>query len=244
MLKIDWTYPVWKPETQSRTNGRTVAKQVERALPVEQAYKLVTEGDPRPLLILRECEICKGTDHAILSRTLDNEQTVLLAHWFRCVKLPPNVLKEDHPFFNLFKREKDGDRVPHLFFADPDGGNRAELPGDQAQSELWKVMFGYLNRCYSENAKASIKSLRKLLDQFDKLDQEEQLVRSRIDREIQKNGPKSKKLHKFDAQLAKVAEKRKKLLKKEKDLRDLALKATEGSSRANGAEQEAGVGSR
>ena len=226
MLKVEWTYPVYKPTTPRRKPGeRTVAKEVDRALPIEQAYMLVADGDKRPLLIMRECELCKGTDHAVLSRTLSNEQTVLLTHWVRCVKLPPNVLTEKHPFFNLFKKGEKQKKVPHLFFADPNGDHKIALPGDQSQSELWKVMFTYLDRCYDENAKAAIKQLRKVLGSYDKLDAQEQLIRSRIDKEIEKNGPKSKKLKKFDKDLAKVAGQREKLRAQEKELRDLALKA-------------------
>ena len=225
-LKIDWTYPVYKPETPGGSRGgQTVAQQAERALPVDQAFQLVAEGDPRPLLVLRECELCKGTDHAILSRSLDNEQTVLLTHWFRCVKLPPNVLQPTHPLANLFRREKAGDPIPHLFFADPDGQNRAELPGDQAQSDLWETMFRYLDRCYSESAKEALKELRQVLSQYDKLDAEEQLVRGRIDKEIEHNGPKSPKLAKFDRQLQKLQKDRDKVVARERELRDLALKA-------------------
>ena len=226
MLKVEWTYPVYKATTPARKPGqRTVAKEVDRALPVEKAFEVVAVGDKRPLLILRECELCKGTDHAMLSRTLDNEQTVLLTHWFRCVKLPPNVLNEKHPFYNLFKKGEKEKKVPHLFFSDPNGDNKKALPGDQAQSVLWKVMFSYLDRCYDENAKVAIKQLRKILGSYDKLDAAEQLIRSRIDKEIEKNGPKSRKLAKFDKDLAKCAKQRKELRKKEAELRDLALKA-------------------
>lgn len=223
---MEWTYPVYKPTTPRRKRGeRTVAKEVERALPIEQAYSLVADGDKRPLLILRECEMCKGTDHAVLSRKLDNEQTVLLTHWFRCVKLPPNVLTEKHPFYNLFKKGEKEKKVPHLFFSDPNGDNKVALPGDQSQSQLWKVMFTYLDRCYDENAKSAIKQLRKVLGKYDKIDAEEDLIRSRIDKEIEKNGPKSKKLAKFNKQLAKVNKERMELRKQEQELRDLALRA-------------------
>lgn len=225
ILKVQWTYPVYKPTTPRRKPGeRTVAKAVERALPIEKAYELVADGDKRPLLILRECELCKGTDHAVLSRTLDNEQTVLLTHWFRCVKLPPNILTEKHPFYNLFKKGEKQKRVPHLFFADPNGDNKVALPGDQSQSKLWKVMFTYLDRCYDENAKVAIKQLRKVLGEYDKLDAHEDLIRARIDKEIEKNGPKSKKLAKFNKQLDKANEERMALRKKEQELRDLVLK--------------------
>ena len=186
-------------------------------------------------MILRECELCKGTDHAILSRTLDNEQTVLLTHWFRCVKLPPNVLRENHPFYNLFKKGEKDKKIPHLFFADPDGSHKVALPGDQSQSQLWKVMFSYLDRCYDESAKTAIKGLRKVLGQYDKIDAMEQLVRGRIDKEIEKRGPKSPKLKKFEKQLAKLAEERKQLRAKEKELRDLALKPPVAEPEAAGA---------
>lgn len=226
LLEIAWVYPVWKPvDAPMPTDGRTVVQQVERALPVEQAYQLVTDGDRRPVLILRECDRCKGTDHALLSRTLDNEQTVMLAHWFRCVKLPPNVLTENHPFYNLFKRTKEGERIPHLFFVDPDGSNKAELPGDQPQTQLWDTMFSYLERCYAEDAKTAIKDLRQLMSQFDKLDAEEQLIKGRLDKELEKNGPDSPKVKKFEADLSKLAKEREKLVAQEKSLRDLALKA-------------------
>jgi hypothetical protein len=227
LLEIDWTYPVWKPaDTTDQPGERTTAvKQVEHALPLKEAYEFVTSGDRRPVLILRECERCKGTDHALLSRSLDNEQTVLLTHWFRCVKLPPNVLDENHPFFNLFKREKEGAPVPHLFFADPDGGNKQDLPGDQAQTVLWSTMFSYLDRCYVEDAKASIKELRQVLSQFDKLDEEEHLIKTRLDKEIEKNGPESTQIKKFEAELAKNKKQREMLTAREKELRDLALKA-------------------
>ena len=238
LLEIEWVYPVWKPtETPvaPEDQQRTVAKEVERALPIAQAYELVTDGDRRPVLILRECERCKGTDHALLSRTLDNEQTVLLAHWFRCVKLPPNVLTENHPFYNLFKREKEGERIPHLFFVDPDGSNKQELPGDQAQTVLWQTMFGYLDRCYAEDAKAAIKELRQVLSQFDKIDAEESLIKGRLDKEIEKNGPESEKVKKFEADLAKVAKEREKLVARESELRDLALKTMPATTGAGAA---------
>lgn len=228
MLEIAWVHPVWKPVTPRPSPGApatTTAVEVERALPVEQAYAYIADGDRRPLLLLRECDRCKGTDHALLSRSLDNEQTVLLTHWFRCIKLPPNVLTETHPFYNLWKRDKEGERIPHLFFADPDGSNKRELPGDQPQSELWAVMFTYLERCYSESAKESLKELRQLLSQYDKLDIEEQQVKTRMDREIEKNGPRSAKLKDFEADLVKVEKTRTKLRQKEKELRELALRA-------------------
>ncbi|MCA8951301.1 MAG: hypothetical protein KDE27_17470 [Planctomycetes bacterium] len=226
VLEIAWTFPVWKPETQAAgSNGGTTAQMARRALPLDEAYALVTDGDKRPLLVMRECERCKGTDHALLDRSLDNEQTVLLTGWFRCVKLPPNILETDHPLSLLFKPEKAGDRIPHLFFVDPDGGNKTPLPGDQSQRVLWDTMFGFLDRCYEGNAEKSIKELRKLLDQYDRIDGLESEVKARMDREIEKKGLKSNKLPKLQKDLDKLAKEREKMAAREKELRALALKA-------------------
>jgi hypothetical protein len=67
--------------------------------------------------------------------------------------------------------------------------------------------------------------LRQLLSQYDKLDAQEQEIHTRRARAIEKDGPESPKLKKFDADLDGVAKDRQKLQAREKELRDLALKA-------------------
>jgi hypothetical protein len=225
-LKLEWVYPVWKPvqEQQAAQSTGTVAQQSEYALPLKEAYELVASGDKRPLLVLRECERCKGTDHALLSRTLDNEQTVLLAHWFRCVKMPPNITDGKHPFYNLFAKEKEGDKIPHLYFCDSDGGNKAALPGDQSQAQLWEVMFSFLERSYVGDLKKNVKELRGILAQFDRIDERDVELKARLDKEIEKNGPDSDKAKKIEADLAEVASDREKLLAREKGLRAVSMR--------------------
>lgn len=223
-LQIDWTFPVWKPKTPDAPgDGHTVVVEREHALPLEQAYELITDGDRRPLLVLRECDLCKGSDHALLSRKMDNEQTALLTHWFRCVKLPPNVLDGKHPFHNLFAPGAEGERIPHLFFCSYDGSNKVELPGDQPQSELWAVMFAILERDYQGNAKKAVKDLRALLSQYDKVDALEQDVGARLDRAIDKHGPDSSQARKLQHDLDELQQEREELVAKEQKLRALAL---------------------
>ena len=227
-LQIQWDYPVWKPATTTPGSelpkGGTFVAEHEHALPLAAAMQLVVADDHRPLLVMRECEKCKGTDHALLSRSLDNEQTTLLTHWFHCVKLPPNVLEADHPLTALFKRQQEGERIPHLFFCDPDGGNKVPLPGDQSQTQLWETMFSFLDRCYEGNAKKSIKEMRGLLSQFDRIDNQLEEIKGRIDREIEKRGPESDKLPKLEAEISKLEQEREKLFDREKSIRTLALK--------------------
>jgi hypothetical protein len=228
LLEIDWAYPVWKPKPTAEDQGpaRTSTENLnEHALPVEQAYAYIAADDPRPLLVMRECERCKGTDHALLTRAIDNEQTIMITRWFHCVKLPPNVLGKDHPFTNLFAKEEPDERLPHLFFADPDGSNKRGLPGDQSQTQLWETMFSYLDRCYEGDAKKSLKQMRQLLSQLDHCDLMEQELKNKMDRELEKNGPKSARLKSMEAEVKKYAKDRERLLEKEKELRNLALKS-------------------
>jgi hypothetical protein len=225
-LAIDWTYPVWKPAPAEPKPGQTtVVVEKEHALAAADAYALAAADDRRPLLVLRECDRCRGTDHALLARDLDNEQTVLLTHWFHCVKAPVNVLEDEHPLRALFAPAKPGERIPHLFFADADGGNRAPLPGDQSQNELWDVMFSFLDRCYDGDAKKAVREMRSLLSQFDRLDGQEAELRGRIDQEIEKRGPGSEKLAKYEADLQKLQKERELLQARERRIRALALVA-------------------
>lgn len=204
--------------------------QREYALPLAEAYELITDGDRRPLLVLRECERCKGTDHALLNQSMDNEQTVLLARWFKCVKLPPNVLDDKHPFYNLFRREQEGERIPHLYFCSHDGSNKQALPGDQTQAQLWEVMYSILEREYDGNAKKRVKELRALLSQFDSVDALAKELKARMDRELDKRGPDSPKLKQMQDDLDELGEKRQKLLDEEKKLRELPLVETEAGT--------------
>lgn len=225
VLNIDWAHPVWQPpaDPAAAQPGRTSAV-VDGPLPAAKAYAFVAGEDRRPLLVLRECDRCKGTDHALLSRTLDNEQTLLLTRWFHCIKLPTHVTGAQHPLRNLFAAPQAGERAPHLFFADSDGGNRRGLTGEQTQTELWETMFEYLERTYATDARLAIRELRILLSQLDKVDGSEQEVKSRIDRETEKNGPRSEKLKPMQAELRKLQKERDGLLAREQELRQLAFK--------------------
>jgi hypothetical protein len=224
-LRVDWTYPVWKPRAaEAAAGGTTVAVEIEHALPLDQAFAWVAGDDHRPLLVLRECDLCKGTDHALLSRTLDNEQTVLLTHWFRCVKLPTNVLDAKHPFTALFRNGQSGEHLPHLFFCDADGEHYVPLPGDQTQSQLWETMLGFLERSYKGDAMKAVKELRVMLSQFDRIDALEDTVLAKLDDELDRNGSKSPKAGKYQADLDKLAKDRAELVQKEQKVRALALR--------------------
>ena len=191
----------------------------------------VTEDDDlRPLLILRECDSCKGSDAALLSRKMDNERTVLMTHWFRCVKLPNDVLTENHPFRHLFAAE----HPPHVFLCDRDGTDELTFDGAQSQRDLWKAMKTVLARHYSGDPDRAVKGLRKLLNRYDFLDAQKDEYLARLDDDLVKHGPKSSKVKKLRRKLESLAADRKKVDEEREKLFDLGLKAetaTAGGSR-------------
>jgi hypothetical protein len=217
-LKIDWTHPVFKVD-QAETNrqGGTVAKMGDYALPREEAFRYVAGDDRRPLLVLRECDKCKGSDDALLSRRISNERTQLMAKWFRCVKLPVHVLKSNHPFHALFE----GDHPPHLFLARADGSGAVPLDGNQSQSELWQAMGKLLDETYVGNHTTALRDWFKLLTQFDHLDSRRIELNEALDREIEKSGPDSAKTKTIRQALAKLEKQREELLEKEAKLIEL-----------------------
>ena len=165
LLDMEWHYPTYTPEEKA-SDGRSSSVAVRRALPLEEVWPILAGEDRRPLLVLRECLTCTGTDDALLTKNADNEKTMLLSQWFRCVKVAPDVLEEDHPFHALFE-EKD---PAHLFVARFDGSGRVDLDGQQSRTELWKVMGTLLKTEYAKKHEKPLKKLFGLMGDLDNLD--------------------------------------------------------------------------
>lgn len=204
VLKLAWEYPTYV-ESAEAAAGQTAAKRASRALSREEALKYIAGDDPRPLLILRECKTCNGTDDALLSRgVVDNEKTFLLARWFRCIKLPVAVLEKDHPFHNLFD-EKDPE---HMFVCSADGSWREGMESERSRSELWNVMTRVLAANYDKAPEDMVKRMHKTIDAFDAEDIKVVELEKKIDKLLETDGPESKKLAKAQEELAESKVKR------------------------------------
>jgi hypothetical protein len=198
-LKIDWKFPTYVEKVESK-DGKTTAVQARRALSPAEAFSYLAGDDRRPLLVLRECLKCNGTDDALMTRNADNERTLLMSRWFHCVKLPPDVLEEDHPFHVLF----DGDKPGHLFFSRWDGTGRKDLTGQQSRTELWQLMGSYLASDYEKGADGSVKALVGLLDRFDRIDADMAEAKDEIDELIEKGQGESNKIRKLQDKIAEL----------------------------------------
>lgn len=197
-LKMKWDYPVYAPGAGEKSTG-TFSRAERKALSREEALAYIAGDDPRPLLVLRECKVCNGTDDALLKGGPDNEKTFLLSAWFHCVKLPVDVMEENHPFHALFTEKQ----PEHLFVCSTNGENHNALQSQTSRTELWKSMHGLLGKEYTKKPDSSLKTLQKLLDKFDAQDQRLAELTSRRDEILEEDGPKSKKLPKLATKIAK-----------------------------------------
>lgn len=196
-MKIGWQFPTYEEKVQA-DDGKTVAKRARRALSTDDAFKYLAGDDHRPMLILRECLKCNGTDDALMTRKQDNERTLLMSRWFHCIKLPPDVLQEDHPFHVLFA----GEKPCHLFFSRWDGSERKNLTGQQSRAELWALMESYLAAEYEKKVDESLKPLLALLDRYDRIDNDLATVKDQMDDLIEKGQSGTSKMGKLQEKLA------------------------------------------
>ena len=183
---------MYVPPKEEPTEGSFVRKK-RQALTREAAFAQIAGEDLRPLLVLRECKVCNGTDDALLKGGSDNEKTYLLSRWFHCVKLPVDVLEDDHPFHTLFTE----DDVEHLFVCSPDGTNHEPLEADTSRTKLWKVMRTLIAAEYAKKPDSSIKKIAKILNELDVVDTRLTELQTKHDEILEKDGPKSRKLPKL-----------------------------------------------
>ncbi|MEC7583246.1 MAG: hypothetical protein VYE77_02930 [Planctomycetota bacterium] len=214
LLDIDWDYPVYVP-AEVQAEGLTAALPVRRALSFDEAMSEITGDDTRPVLVLRECLTCRGTDMALLSCQVANERTMLLTDWFHCIKLPATVSAKTHPFHALFPDDS------HLFLAQADGEQLVRFDGKQSQQTLWHAMNKVLKANYKASAERNVKDLLKLLAQFDVVDERRQRLQRELDEELDANGPRSSRFGKLKREFDSVTEDREELLAQEKQLRKL-----------------------
>ena len=208
LLALSWDYPVHAtPGPTKVAEGQTVAKVARHALPRSEALASIAGEDLRPLLVLRECLVCNGTDDALLKPGADNEKTFLLSRWFHCVKLPPDVMEADHPYHALFVQEQ----PEHLFVASVDGELHLPLESQTSRVELWSSLSRMVEREYGKSPDDLLKQVAKLLDKMDVVDRRAMDLERRLDELLEEEGPESRKVKKVRQDLGELQEERKAL---------------------------------
>jgi len=187
----------------------------------DEALAELAGGDLRPLLILRECDSCAGTEEAFLSREFDNERTILLGRWFHAVKLGKDVLDEQHPFHALFA----GKKPAHLFVATADGKTRTDMDGAQSQAKLWRAMLGVLGKSYRKDPDAGVRAMQKLLDRLDVVERRLSELDERLLEARAADAADAAELRDLQGDVERASADRQALLEEGKVIDDLGLKA-------------------
>jgi hypothetical protein len=221
LLALEWDYAAVMDVEKANANVPTSSEGRMQALSREAALAKLTAKDKRPLLVLRECEGCAGSEVALFQRKIDNERTQVLAQFFHCVKFRPNVLAPNHPFRQLFDAEKPA----HLMLVSADGSTVIPFDGAQSQSDLWKGMLAMLKQECERPAESAAQQLANLMNEYDVLDLERKHLREALERELEKDGADSHRSGTLAKKVEKVEAKLKDLEAREARLLDIGLKA-------------------
>ena len=188
-----------------------VNPQGDAALPFAEAFEKIAMGDPRPILLLRDC--CHSDrDLTKISTFTDDERVALAMNWFHIVRLNKDVVKPNHPLHALM-----GDKNPHMVIFTNDGKDRADMVFVPTSNALWSEMLKGLKRDYKNPADEAISKWRKVLTEFDRLDNEWARTKGEDWRKNGSDQTLAKKLEDLD-------EKRDKLAAEEKKIKDLGFR--------------------
>lgn len=193
----------------------------EERLDRETALREVKGRDPRPVLLLRDCDTCAGKDDALLESSMEDEKILLASRWFHCVRVDKGVLKDNHPLNSLFP----DNNAPHMILYSSDGSVSEGLGGKPSAKKLWGVMNKVLAKDYTRSAEQAMVKWIAILSRFDALDSRKGELKEQ--RERTEN---QKKAAALDKELRTVEEQMRKAREDEKKIADLGLRgATNGA---------------
>jgi hypothetical protein len=192
----------------------------EEKLDSATALREIKGRDPRPVLLLRDCDFCVGKDDALLEKSMEDEKILLASRWFHCVRTDRGVLKDTHPLNSLFA----GPKPPHIVLFSSDGGERVEMDGRPSAKVLWTAMSKVLRKDYKKSADTAMSKWIALLSRFDTLDSRKALLAGQ--REGSDDGRKASKL---DKELAEIEREIVKAREEEKRITDLEFRNPEAA---------------
>lgn len=188
----------------------TYTRVLEEKLDPATALREIKGRDPRPVLLLRDCDVCAGNDDALLERSMEDEKILLASRWFHCVRVDRGVLKDSHPLNSLFA----GARAPHIILFSSDGTQRSELDGKPGARVLWAAMNKVLRADYKKSADAAMTKWIALLSRFDALDSRRSELASQRDESAdgRKTSEIEKKIADLEREVTRAHEEEKKVI--------------------------------
>lgn len=213
--------PSWRrlktAKSRLEAKWRDLLPSEETVLTVKEAIVSLRKDDPRPLLIVRECDGCKNKEGDLLKRTLEDERFLLATPWFHCVKLDKEAHFPEHPYNKLFT----GSIPPHVVLASWDG-KRIVNVSRAGQKEIWQAMQKVLRVSYKKSPSTAMKGLSKILETYDALDEREQELLVQLAAKEERG--KKARAEKLRKQIIDLEADRQEVIEKEEKLYDLKLK--------------------
>ena len=189
----------------------------ETSLELQAALKELRGDDPRPLLILRDCDGCKNKEGDLLKRTLLDERVILGSSWFHCVRFSHDVVNPEHPFHILFDHE----RHPHIAVASWDLKTFKHVHR-AGQKDVWKAMKRVMGKDYKKSPESAMKGIVKILNEYDALDDRENALKTQLSAKRERGKKARAKI--LEKEIAALSEEREELIEDEIKLRDLGFK--------------------
>ena len=186
-------------------------------LEVERAIEHLRGDDPRPLLILRDCQGCPNKEGDLLKRTLENERIMLASPWFHCVRVPHEVIEENHPLSALFQGN-----IPNHVVVSTWKADRVVNVTRADRKELWRAMEHVLEREYEEDPGDAVEALEELLSEYDALDQRRADLEDQLARKKERG--KDRRAEKLERALEDIQKDFDELFEEEAEHRDLKLR--------------------
>jgi hypothetical protein len=183
---IDWNFP------------RT--PKAAQPLAWERAVAALAGDDPRPLLVRRRGHAEERTREARIEAFLEGEEMRVLSRFFRCVDLPDATRHPEHVLSGLYVPEQ----PPLLFVTTADGADPIGFSGQEPANLIGDVVVDTLARAYSGNVDTTVKGIRRLIEDYDRLLPRERELLAAVDDAVAEHGDKAKETMRQRERLAKL----------------------------------------
>ncbi|MGE0143176.1 MAG: hypothetical protein AB7I19_00050 [Planctomycetota bacterium] len=183
---IDWNFP------------RT--PKAAQPLAWERAVAALAGDDPRPLLVRRRGHAEESGREARIEAFLDGEEMRVLSRFFRCVDLPDATRHPQHVLSGLYVPEQ----PPLLFVTTADGVDPIGFSGQEPANLISDVVVDTIARAYSGNVDSTVKGIRRLIEDYDRLLPRERELLAAVDDAVAEHGDKAKATARQRERLAKV----------------------------------------
>jgi|SRR5262245_54283684 len=152
---------------------------------------------------------------------LEDDRVKIASHAFHMVKMSPDSAKED-----LLLKEKGGKTLPRIILVTADLKTVKPLEGATLKlGEVWNAMKATANKHYKQDLDATVKALKDVLVEYDKVNAERKVLEEKEARAKKDDKPNPSDEKEIAAKRAELDARQKKAEEKEKSLFDLKVKA-------------------